>query len=186
MSAEDILNEIKAHVMKNSPGNAIITDVQFEGPEVVVYVKNPEIFTNEIIKSLAKDLRKRISIRPDPSVLVEPEIAKKKILEIVPEEAEITNFVFDANTGEVIIESKKPGLVIGKEGKTLEMIKKAIKWAPKPVRTPPIQSETIKAIRATLYRERNEVKEVFTTDQMLPAIGQGVIALQCKKDDQKT
>ncbi len=32
----------------------------------------------------------------------------------------------------------------------------------------------------------NEVKEVFTTEQMLPAIGQGVIALQCRKDDQKT
>ena len=31
----------------------------------------------------------------------------------------------------------------------------------------------------------NEVKEVFTTDQMLPAIGQGAIALQCKKDDPK-
>jgi len=32
----------------------------------------------------------------------------------------------------------------------------------------------------------NQVKEVFNTDQMLPAIGQGTIALQCKKDDQKT
>ena len=32
----------------------------------------------------------------------------------------------------------------------------------------------------------NQVKEVFTTDQMLPAIGQGTIALQCKEDDQKT
>ena len=32
----------------------------------------------------------------------------------------------------------------------------------------------------------NQVKEVFSTDQMLPAIGQGAIALQCKKDDQKT
>ncbi len=31
----------------------------------------------------------------------------------------------------------------------------------------------------------NQVKEVFTTDQMLPAIGQGTIALQCKEDDQK-
>ena len=31
----------------------------------------------------------------------------------------------------------------------------------------------------------NEVKEVFTTEQMLPAIGQGAIALQCRKDDQK-
>jgi len=32
----------------------------------------------------------------------------------------------------------------------------------------------------------NEVKEVFTVDQMLPAVGQGAIALQCRKDDQKT
>ena len=31
-----------------------------------------------------------------------------------------------------------------------------------------------------------QVKEVFTIKQMLPAIGQGVIALQCKEDDQKT
>ena len=31
-----------------------------------------------------------------------------------------------------------------------------------------------------------EVKEVFSIEQMLPAIGQGAIALQCKKDDQKT
>ena len=33
---------------------------------------------------------------------------------------------------------------------------------------------------------KNEVKEIFTIQQMLPAIGQGAIALQCKKDDQKT
>ena len=32
----------------------------------------------------------------------------------------------------------------------------------------------------------SEVKEIFTTKQMLPAIGQGAIALQCKKDDKKT
>jgi len=31
----------------------------------------------------------------------------------------------------------------------------------------------------------NEVKEIFTVDKMLPAIGQGAIALQCKKDDEK-
>ena len=33
---------------------------------------------------------------------------------------------------------------------------------------------------------KNEIKEVFTIDQMLPAVGQGAIALQCKKDDLKT
>ena len=33
---------------------------------------------------------------------------------------------------------------------------------------------------------KSEVKEIFSTEQMLPAIGQGVIALQCKKNDEKT
>ncbi|HIP17557.1 MAG TPA: beta-CASP ribonuclease aCPSF1 [Methanothermococcus okinawensis] len=161
MSAEELLNDIKEYILKNSPGNAIITDVQFEGPEVVIYSKNPEIFSNSYVRELARIFRKRIAIRPDPSVLMDPDIAKNKILEIVPEDAEITNCIFDANTGEIIIESKKPGLVIGKEGSTLEEIKRAIKWAPKPVRAPPISSETIKAIRATLYRERMDVKEIL-------------------------
>ena len=31
----------------------------------------------------------------------------------------------------------------------------------------------------------NEVKEIFTTEQMLPAVGQGVIALQCRINDKK-
>ena len=32
---------------------------------------------------------------------------------------------------------------------------------------------------------KNEVKEIFTTEQMLPAIGQGAIALQCRINDKK-
>ena len=33
---------------------------------------------------------------------------------------------------------------------------------------------------------KDEVKEVFAVEQMLPAIGQGAIALQCQKDDRET
>ena len=32
----------------------------------------------------------------------------------------------------------------------------------------------------------SEAKEIFTINQMLPAIGQGAIALQCRKNDKKT
>jgi len=31
----------------------------------------------------------------------------------------------------------------------------------------------------------NEAKEIFSVDQMLPAVGQGAIALQCRNNDQK-
>jgi len=33
---------------------------------------------------------------------------------------------------------------------------------------------------------KDEIKEVFTIEQMMPAIGQGAIALQCQKDDKET
>ena len=32
----------------------------------------------------------------------------------------------------------------------------------------------------------NEIKDIFSIEQMLPAIGQGAIALQCRNDNQKT
>jgi len=38
----------------------------------------------------------------------------------------------------------------------------------------------------TMLNLDKEAKEVFNIDQILPAIGQGAIALQCRKNDQKT
>jgi len=37
-----------------------------------------------------------------------------------------------------------------------------------------------------MLKLENEAKEIFSVNQMLPAIGQGAIALQCRKNDQKT
>ena len=47
-------------------------------------------------------------------------------------------------------------------------------------------SNAIRFMNIEKFNLKNEIKEVFTTDQMLPAVGQGAIALQCKKDDPKT
>ena len=38
----------------------------------------------------------------------------------------------------------------------------------------------------TMLNLENEAKEIFSTEQMLPAVGQGAIALQCRLNDQKT
>ncbi|AFN04186.1 beta-CASP ribonuclease aCPSF1 [Pyrococcus furiosus DSM 3638] len=155
---EEILKEIREKVAQKIPKEAKITEIEFEGPELVIYVKNPEVVMKdgELIKELAKILKKRISIRPDPDVLLPPEEAEKLILEIVPKEAEITNISFDPSVGEVLIEAKKPGLVIGKNGETLRLITEKVRWAPKVVRTPPLQSQTIYLIRQILQTESKD------------------------------
>ncbi|MDP3066643.1 MAG: beta-CASP ribonuclease aCPSF1, partial [Methanobacteriaceae archaeon] len=125
--------------------------------------KNPEIITEngDLIRDLAKDLRKRIIIRSDKSVLMDLEGSINHIHQIVPQEAKITNISFDEVTCEVIIEARKPGLVIGKYGATSREIVKQIGWAPKILRTPPISSEVIQRIRRTLRQNSKERKKIL-------------------------
>jgi hypothetical protein len=120
---DDILKDIRAVISQMVPREARVTEVEFEGPELVIYVKNPEeiMRDGDLIKNLAKVLKKRISVRPDPEILLPPEKAEEMIKQIVPPEAEITNISFDPSVGEVIIEARKPGLVIGKNGETLNV-----------------------------------------------------------------
>ncbi len=162
MGAED-LTEIKRVVKEVLPPTSFITKIDFEGPELVLYSKNPSVLaTNgEVVKELAKQLRKRVIIRPDPSVLTDPEKSKKKILEIVPKEAGIKNIAFDTNFGEVIIEAVKPGLVIGKNGKTLADIRASIGWVPRVRRVPPIPSKIVQSIRELLFKNSEERKDIL-------------------------
>ncbi|MBM4241622.1 MAG: beta-CASP ribonuclease aCPSF1 [Euryarchaeota archaeon] len=159
----EILEEIKNTIVQRLPPRVQVAKVEFEGPEVVIYTKNPEIITEngELIRDLAKDIRKRIIIRSDRSVLMDPEKSIHKIHEIVPEEAKITNISFDEVTCEVIIEARKPGLVIGKYGTTSREIVRQIGWAPKILRTPPISSEIIQRVRRTLRHNSKERKNIL-------------------------
>ena len=159
----DILDDIKKEILSKLPDEIQVSKVEFEGPEVVVYTKNPEIITEngDLIRSLAKELRKRIIIRSDKSALLEPELTINKIHEIVPDGAEITDVYFDTVTGEVVITAKKPGLVIGKYGATSRNIVKNTGWAPKILRTPPISSDIIGKIRTIKKNSSKERKKLL-------------------------
>ena len=163
MPVEEVLDELKQRVVEKLPSKIRITELEFEGPELVIYTDDPRPFADngEIVKKLARDLRKRIVVRPDPRVLADPETSITNIGEIVPEEAGITNHYFDPDTGEIVIEARKPGLVIGRHGATLREITKQIGWMPKVVRTPPIDSTTVKEIRQFLRVSSEERKELL-------------------------
>lgn len=163
MPVEEVLDELKQRVVEKLPSKIKITELEFEGPELVIYTDDPRAFADngEIVKKLARDLRKRIVVRPDPRVLADPETSITNIGEIVPEEAGITNHYFDPDTGEIVIEARKPGLVIGRHGATLREITKQIGWMPKVVRTPPIDSTTVKEIRQFLRVSSEERKELL-------------------------
>lgn len=160
--ASETLEQIKKTIINRLPERVKVAKVEFEGPEIVIYTKNPEIITDngDLIRNLAKDLRKRIIIRSDKSVLLDPEETIQKVKKIVPEDAQISDISFDDVTCEVIIEALKPGLVIGKFGVTSREIVKQTGWAPKILRTPPISSEIIGRIR-TINRNSSKERKKF-------------------------
>src|SRR3989339_801425 len=104
-----------------------ITEANFEGANIVLYTDNEKFFKED----------------------------EKQIKEIVPTDAEISEIIFDYHRSIVIIEAKKPGLVIGKQGSILEDIRKATLWVPQIQRTPAIKSKITDNIREVLYANNN-------------------------------
>jgi KH/beta-lactamase-domain protein len=144
------LSEIKKIITKEIPQEANITKIEYEGPFVVVYVKNLSavIEKNELIKKIAHEIKKRIIIRADPSSRKTKEEAKAIIENLIPKEAELVDIKFDEETGEVMILAKNLGLVIGKSGSTLKEIASSTGWRPNIIRAPPLKS---KIIDQTIY-----------------------------------
>lgn len=163
MPVDDVLREVKGKVRAVIPPSIDVSDVEFEGALVVIYTKHPDKFAKneDLIKQLAKMLQRRIAVRPDSSVITDTDTAERKIKEIIPKEAELTNIYFLPEMGEVTIEVMKPGVAIGKQGALLNEIRKKINWSPRIVRTPPIQSKTVKEIRGYLRSMSEERKEIL-------------------------
>ncbi len=143
----DILKSIKDELPK------VIVDAIFEGANIVLYTDEKEFFKSgeEKIKKIVDTIKKRIELRADKPILLPEEETEKTIRALVPEDAGITNIIFDVQRSTVIIEAKKPGLVIGKQGSVLNDIKRATYWSTTVRRSPLIPSKITEKIRSVLY-----------------------------------
>jgi len=155
--------EIRQTILENIPKEAEITRIEFEGPSLAIYTKKPEIrVTNSrLITDIVNLIKKRIVIRSDPSVRLPETEAQKAITEIVPQEAEVTNVLFDPTLGEAIIEAKKPGIAIGKDGVVLHEIVLKTRWIPRVLRSPPKPSKIMAHVRHSLYAGSKERERIL-------------------------
>ncbi|MBS3098605.1 MBL fold metallo-hydrolase, partial [Candidatus Pacearchaeota archaeon] len=147
----DILKTIKEELPN------IISDAAFEGANIVLYTDDKEFFKNgeNQIKEIVSKIKKRIELRADKKILASEEETEKTIKALVEEEAEITSIILDVQRSVVIIEAKKPGLVIGKQGSILSDIRKSTLWIPVVQRSPAIPSKITEKIRSVLYANNN-------------------------------
>jgi len=134
-----------------------VKEASFEGANIVLYTDNENFFkTGErAIKEIVDDIKKRIELRADTKILLDKDKTEEEIKKIVPEEAEITSILFDLHRSIVVIEAKKPGLVIGKQGSILGSIKNKTLWTPYVQRSPAIRSKITENVREVLYANNN-------------------------------
>lgn len=153
--------EIIKEILKFLP-NEKVSDASFEGANIVLYTKDKGFFLDNegMIKQVVNEFKKRVELRPDPEIALEPEKAEKEIRKILPEEAGVAQVLFDEKRSLVIIEAEKPGLAIGKQGSLLKEIREKAFWVPLIRRTPALKSQIIDNIRAVLY-EHSEYRKKF-------------------------
>lgn len=130
--------EISQYILGHVPKEAEVTRIEYEGSTLAVYTKKPEILASQsnLVADIVNVIRKRIVIRSDPSVRLPENDAERIAREIIPPEAEVTEINFDPSLGEIIVDAKKPGLVIGKNGAVLQEIIRRTKWRPRVLRSP--------------------------------------------------
>lgn len=155
--------DILKNITKELPDH--VTEAGFEGANIVLYTENKEFFltAEEKIKEIVDKIKKRIELRASGELLLDQEKTEKYIREIIPVEAEITQVIFDIQRSIVLIDSKKPGVAIGKGGEILRSIRNHTFWIPQIQRSPVIRSKITENIREVLYLNNNYRKKFLNS-----------------------
>jgi KH/beta-lactamase-domain protein len=157
--------EISQYILQHVPTEAEVTRIEYEGSTLAVYTKKPELLVSQsnVVAEIVNVIRKRIVIRSDPSVRLQESDAERIAREIIPPEAEVTEVNFDPSLGEIIVEAKKPGLVIGRNGAVLQEIIRRTKWRPHVLRSPPLRSKIVTHMRHYLHSESKDRERILRT-----------------------
>ncbi len=155
----DILKDIQKELPK------VIVSANFEGANIVLYTDDIDFFRDNEgkIKELVNKYKKRIELRADSKLLKSQEETEQIIKGEIPEDAKLTEILFDPQRSIVVIESKRPGSVIGKSGLILKKIREKSLWVPQVQRSPAIKSKITESIRAVLYANNNARKKFLNS-----------------------
>ncbi len=152
----DILKTVEQELPKG-----VVKSMLFEGANIVVYTADVPFLKegDADIRAVVNKIKKRVELRGDEKILMDKEKAEKEIRTLIPEDAELTQIIFDVQRSIVVIEAKRPGLVIGKAGLILKDIKNITHWSPIVQRSPSIKSKITDNIRSVLYLNNNQRKK---------------------------
>jgi uncharacterized protein len=144
-----------AVILQSLPQEASLTKIEYEGPCIALYSKNPGYLlqNNQLVLNMVNTIKKRIVIRTDESIRLSQDESSKVIADTIPSEAFVNGTFFDAVLGEAVIFAKKPWLIL-REGKDLDLTEK-IGWKVR-VRKAPQNMVPIETLYKTLAEKASQ------------------------------
>ena len=158
---------IMSIILQSIPSDAAITKIEYEGPMIALYTKNPKYLmeNNQIISNMVNMIKKRIIVRTDESIRKSEEDARNILIQLLPKDAEVKSTFFDTALGEITVEVKKPWIVNQPDTSTndfnmIELINKT-GWKIRVKKASHIQSEMMKQVNYTLKMNANERNKFY-------------------------
>jgi uncharacterized protein len=152
---ESASQNIMAVILQSLPQEASLTKIEYEGPCIALYSKNPSYLlqNNQLVLNMVNTIKKRIVIRTDESIRLSQDESTKVITDTIPKDAAVTGTFFDAVLGEAVIFAKKPWLIL-REGNGLDLTEK-IGWKVR-VRKAPQNMLPIETLYKTLAEKTSQ------------------------------
>jgi len=135
-------------ILTNIPAEAQITRIEYEGPRIALYTKNPAFLhkNNFVISEIVNSLKKRVVTRTEKSIR-KPESEARQILEkMIPAEAGASNYFFDDALGEITVEAASPKVLSQEAGFDLGGAMEKTGWKVKVRKAPHIKSSAIQNV----------------------------------------
>ncbi len=115
---ESASQNIMAVILQSLPHEANLTKIEYEGPCIALYSKNPSYLlqNNQLVLNMVNTIKKRIVIRIDESLRLSQDESTNVIGDTVPKESGIAGTFFDAVLGEAVIYARKPWTILRESG----------------------------------------------------------------------
>ena len=149
-------------ILNNIPAEAQITRIEYEGPRIALYTKNPAFLhkNSYVISEIVNTLKKRVVTRTEKSIRKPENDARQTLEKTLPVEAEVSNYFFDDALGEITVEAGNPRVLSQEVGFDLGAVMEQTGWKVKVRKAPHIKSTAIQNVYYAL-KAGSEIREKF-------------------------
>jgi uncharacterized protein len=155
---ESASQNIMAVILHSLPSESGLTKVEYEGPRIALYSKNPSylIQNAQVVSNMVNAIKKRIVVRTDESIRKSEEESIEILNKVIPKEAGMIETFFDQALGEILIFVEKPSLLVNtaEDFDSIDLVEKT-GWKIR-VRKAPQEMSTVRSINQILYNTANK------------------------------